>query len=352
MDTLRTFGWSEHFAAAFEPYRASGLVPGRVVLEHNHFLRVRTEAGELLAEVAGKLKHEAASRTELPAVGDWVAVRADPGGQRGSIQAVLARKSACSRKVAGDETLEQVVAANIDTIFLVSSLDHEFNPRRIERYVVVARRSGAEPVIILNKLDKAADLGARLEETRAVAPGVPVHAVCTRDGRGFDQLAPYLRPGETVALLGSSGVGKSSIINRLIGAEVLKTADVRTSDSRGRHTSVHRQMVVLPGGGLLIDTPGMRELQLFDMAGAVDETFADIEALGAGCRFRDCRHHHEPGCAVKRAVETGALDSARYEGFLKLQDEREAFVKRQDARALLDNKRQSKVLSRARLTDS
>jgi ribosome biogenesis GTPase len=334
MVTLSNLGWSEHFAAAFEPYREKGLVPGRVVLEHNHIL-------------AGKLRHEAASRQELPAVGDWVALRVEPSGERASIQAVLPRLSACSRKVAGEETLEQVVAANIDAIFLVSALDHDFNTRRIERYVVLARRSGAQPVIILNKIDRSPDVDAAIAEAQAVAPDVPILPVCTKDGRGFDQLAPYLQTGKTVALLGPSGVGKSSIINRLIGTELLKTADVRASDSRGRHTSVHRQLVELPSGGLLIDTPGMRELQLFDMAGAVDETFPDIDALGQNCRFRDCRHHQEPGCAVKRAVDDGTLDAARYGNFLKLQEEHESFARRQDERALLDTKRQSKIGSRA-----
>jgi ribosome biogenesis GTPase len=280
-------------------------------------------------------------------VGDWVAVRSEGALNRVSIHAILPRQSTFSRRAAGDPTVEQVIAANVDTIFLVSGLDRDFNLRRIERYLVLARQSGATPVIVLNKIDKCDDVAGVVTETEAMAQGIAVHAVCTKDGRGFEALEAYLGVGRTVALLGSSGVGKSSIINRLLGEGVLKTAEVRTSDSRGRHTSVHRHLVVLPRGGLLIDTPGMRELQLFDVADAVEATFPDIEEIGAGCRFRNCRHDQEPGCAVKHAVAEGRLDVARYENFIKLYRERLATERRMDEKALLDAKRQSKVLGRA-----
>lgn len=343
---LRDLGWNTHFAAAFAPWAAPGVVPGRVALEHNHVLRVMTESGEQLAEVSGRVKHEASGRNELPAVGDWVVLRLDDGG-RCQIRAVLPRTGRFARKAAGDTTEEQVVAANIDTVFLVSGLDGDFNPRRIERYLLLARESGATPVVILNKADVADDVEDAVALVQTLAPGVPVVAISAADGRAFEQLDPWLQPGRTVALLGSSGVGKSSIVNRLMGARVLPTRSVRESDSRGRHASVHRQMLVLPGGGLVIDTPGMRELQSWGIDPDASDGFADIEALAAGCRFRDCHHRREPGCAVKAAVESGDFDLARYENFVKIDDERIELTKRQEERALLEQKRQSKVQSKA-----
>jgi ribosome biogenesis GTPase len=341
---LRDLGWNDHFAAAFAPWAAPGVVAGRVSLEHNHILRVLTESGEQLAEVSGRVKHEAAGRHELPAVGDWVVLRLDDGG-RCQIRAVLPRTGRFARKATGDTTEEQVVAANIDTVFLVSGLDGDFNPRRIERYLMLARESGATPVVILNKADVADDVDDAVALVQELAPGVPVLAISAADGRAFEALEPYLQPGRTVALLGSSGVGKSSIVNRLVGSAVLPTRSVRESDSRGRHASVHRQMIALPGGAM--DTPGMRELQLWGIDPGALDTFGDIEALAPGCRFRDCQHRREPGCVVKAAVEAGELDAARYENFIKLDDERLQLEQRQEERALLEQKRQSKVMSKA-----
>lgn len=325
---------------------AEGVVPGRVTLEHNHVLRVATEQGEVLAELAGRLKHEAAGRAALPSVGDWVVVRLDDGG-RCQIRAVLPRTGCFTRKVAGHLTEAQVVAANIDTVFLVSGLDGDLNPRRIERYLLLARQSGARPVIILNKADVADDVDEVLPLIASLGVDVPIHEISAADGRGFEHLDPYLRPGQTVALLGSSGVGKSSIVNRLYGERILATRSVRESDSRGRHTSVHRQMIQLPGGALVIDTPGMRELQLWDLDEGVQDAFEDVRAYEDQCRFRDCRHQREPGCAVKAAVASGTLDADRYESFVKLDDERRALERRQDERALRDQKRQGKVIGKA-----
>lgn len=347
MPVLQDLGWSDHFAAAFAEHAGPGVVPGRVALEHNHVYRVITETGERLAEATGRMKHLAQGRSELPAVGDWVALRIDDAGGRSVIKAVLPRLGKFSRKSAGDWTEEQVIAANIDTVFLVSGLDGDFNPRRIERYLLLVRQSQARPVIILNKADLADDLAEATALIGELAPGVPVHVISAADGRGFDALQSYLGPGQTVALLGSSGVGKSSIVNRLVGEAVLPTRSVRESDSRGRHASVHRQMIALPGGGLVIDTPGMRELQLWGVDEALSGSFEDVAALGEACRFRDCKHGREPGCAVKAAVEEGTLDAARYENFLKLQAEREVLDRRQDERALLEQKRAGKVMGRA-----
>jgi ribosome biogenesis GTPase len=318
-----------------------------VALEHNHVYRVITEDGERLAEASGRLKHLAEARNELPAVGDWVALRIEEAGDRVLIKAVLPRLGKFSRKSAGEWTEEQVVAANIDTVFLVSGLDGDFNPSRIERYLLLARQSQARPVIILNKADLADDLPDVMAMIADLAPDVPVLAVSAADGRGFDLLQPYLGVGQTVALLGSSGVGKSSIVNRLVGDVVLPTRSVRESDSRGRHASVHRQMIALPGGGLVIDTPGMRELQLWGVDQAMSGAFDEVAAIAASCRFRDCRHQKEPGCAVKAAVEAGTLDAARYDNFMKLQDEQAAHERRVNERALLEQKRSSKVISRS-----
>jgi ribosome biogenesis GTPase len=348
MPTLADLGWDASWAAAFAPFAADGLTPARLSLEHNHVYRVLDEQGEQLVELAGRIKHEAAGRNELPAVGDWVALRPDVSGGRALIQGILPRRSVFSRKQAGRETEEQVVATNIDTVFLVSGLDHDFNLRRIERYLVMARQSGAQPVIVLNKSDLREDLEAVVAEVTALAPGVPVHTVRAKGQEpDVDALRQYLGGGRTVALLGSSGGGKSTIINALAGHEMLKTAEVRESDSRGRHTSVSRHLVVLEAGGLVIDTPGMRELQLWETGESVDVSFPEIDELAGNCRFRDCSHDREPGCAVKQAVLDAAIPQERYDSFLKLQAERAAFARKHEERALIDQKRQSKAGSKA-----
>jgi ribosome biogenesis GTPase len=365
MTDLFRLGWKERFAHAFASYAAEGLTPGRVSLEHTHIYRVLTAEGELLARVAGRLRHQAASRADFPAVGDWVALELGPGdgeprrslgegGRRGphhsseaTIHAVLPRFSRFSRRAAGDRTEEQVVAANIDTVFLVGGLDRDFNPRRIERYLLVAWESGATPVIVLNKADLVEDPDAYAEETRMLAPTVPVHTVTCARPETLDVLRQYLGPGCTGALLGSSGVGKSTIVNRLIGEDLLATREVRESDSRGRHTSTARQLVLLPDSGLLIDTPGMRELQLWETGDAIRGTFADIEALAAGCRFRDCRHRDEPGCAVREAAERGELPEGRLDSYRKLQDEQDHQSRMQDERAQIEEKRRGRIGAKA-----
>ena len=344
--TLEQLGWNDRFAAAFAEHAASGRVPGRVVLEHTHIYRVAIDGEELLARVSGRLRHHAAARADFPAVGDWVAVaRVEDGDAR--IHAVLPRFSRFSRRAAGDVTEEQIVAANIDVVFLVGGLDHDFNPRRIERYLVVAWESGATPVIVLNKADLVDDPQRFVEDVRASAPGVDVYAVAAHRAETLEPLRAHLGPGRTGALLGMSGVGKSTIVNRLIGQELLKTRDVRITDSRGRHTTTARQLVVLGDGGGLIDTPGMRELQLWDTGQSLEGAFADIEALAVHCRFRDCRHAEEPGCAVRAAVDAGDLPGARYESYAKLAAEREHQHRQQDERAMLEHKRKGKVLSKA-----
>jgi ribosome biogenesis GTPase / thiamine phosphate phosphatase len=332
--TLAELGWGDRFAAAFEPWRSKADVhPGRVAIEFNQIFRVYVEDGELDAVTAGRLKHHARSRAELPAVGDWVAVRKRATEDRGVILAMLLRRSAFTRRAAGEPTGEQVVAANVDVVFIVMGLDGDFNLRRLERYLLMARESGASPAILLTKPDLCVDLSARIRDVTSLAGDVVVHVVNARAGEGVDQIREHFAPGRTGAMLGSSGVGKSTIINRLVGADLLRTQEARTADSRGRHTTTHRELVTLPGGGLIIDTPGMRELQLWDASDAVRETFDDIEALAAECHFTDCRHRDEPRCAVKAAVVEGKLRADRLDSYLKLQDELAELAQQQEERA-------------------
>jgi ribosome biogenesis GTPase len=295
-----------------------------VAIEYNHLYRLLGEGGEIEAVAAGRLKHRTASRSQMPAVGDWVAVRKRPGEERAAMTGVLPRRSRFSRGAAGQVADEQVVAANVDTVFIVMALDRDFNLRRLERYLLLARESGASPVILLTKPDLSAGVEAQVASTTGLAGAAPVHVVSPRFNEGLGQVTAYLGSGKTAALLGSSGVGKSTIINRLAGGEVQRTREIREADSRGRHTTTHRELVVLPDGGLIIDTPGMRELQLWDVDGSVRETFDDIDALALGCHFTNCRHRNEPRCAVKAAVAAGSLAPGRLESYLKLQDELKA----------------------------
>lgn len=345
---LAQLGWDEACAQAFEAWASKADVePARVVIGFNYLYRVRVESGEVEATVAGRLKHHATSGSELPAVGDWVVLRRRPDDDRGTVVAVLPRRSWFSRKLAGNVTDEQVVAANVDVIFIVMGLDGDFSVRRLERYLLLARDSGSVPVILLTKPDICADVAARVADVVALAGDVPVHVLSPKLNQGVEQVAAYLTPGRTGALLGSSGVGKSTIINRLIGEDVQKTRDVREYDSTGRHTTSNRELIVLPSGGLIIDTPGMRELQLWDVGEAVRQTFDDVEGLAAGCHFTNCRHRDEPRCAVKAAVTDGTLTPGRLESYHKLQDELAFLRRQQDERAQIEEKRRSKIGAKA-----
>jgi len=318
---LEKLGWTSSLEESFAPFAATGLVPGRVSAAHTHLYRVLTRAGDWLAEVTGRLRHEARGPEDFPAVGDWVALQPRPGEERAQVHAVLPRKSAFVRKAAGSATEAQVLAANVDTVFLVAGLDHDFNPRRIERALVLAWESGASPVVVLNKADLGGDIEAPRLAMEAAAPGVPVHVVSGRRGDGMEALEPYLAPGRTVVLLGSSGVGKSTLVNRLLGEDRQPTAEVRPHDQRGRHTTTHRELIALPGGAVLVDTPGLREIQLWATEEGLAGAFEDVARLARGCRFRDCRHRGEPGCAVQAAVAAGELAAERLQSHQKLEAE-------------------------------
>ena len=345
-DHLGKFGWSEFWEAQFRPEAAAGYAAGRVILEHKDLYRLYAEGGELTAELAGRLRHEAASRADLPAGGDWVAIRPRVGEGKATIHAVLPRRSGFTRRAAGGRTEEQVVGANIDTVFLVTALNQDFNLRRIERYLVVAWESGARPVVVLSKSDLCDDLGARVSEVEAVAAGAPVHAVSVVTRAGLDALSGYFAAGQTVALLGSSGVGKSTLINDLLGRDLQAVQAIREHDGRGRHTTTHRELIALSGGGLVLDTPGMRELQLWDAGEGLHRAFDEIEDLAARCRFRDCRHGGEPGCAVRDALDEGSVDEARYQSYEKLRKELRYLEVKQDKQAQAAQKSQWKKLCR------
>ena len=337
-------GWTPALTGAFTLFGSEGLVPARVAVEHQHLFGLYTPDGDLLADVSGHMRHHARSRLDFPVAGDWVAVRSRVDEGRATIQALLPRKSLFSRQAAGKETDEQPLAANIDTVFLVMGLDRDYSPRRFERYLALASKSGAVPIALLTKPDLCDQTEERRLEIEGM--GVAVHVLSPKLGEGLEALTSYLSPGATVALLGSSGVGKSTLINRLLGEERLKTREVRLKDHRGRHTTTHRELIVLPGGGLVIDTPGMREIQLSEMAD-VEGSFADIAALGETCRFTNCRHDAEPGCAVLKAVADGVLTAERLESHRKLQKELHHQIVRVDQRAALEQKRQWKAIHKA-----
>lgn len=343
---MNTLGWDEFFANHFQSYAADGYAAGRVALEYKHFYRIYSEWGEVLGEIAGRLRHEALDREDLPVVGDWVVIRRSPESDKVTIHAVLPRKSKFTRKVAGFRTEKQIVGSNIDTVFLVTSLNQDFNPRRVERYLIVAWESGARPIIVLSKSDLCDEVEERTREIKAVVGDVPIHAVSVVKREGLDELARYLKAGQTVAFLGSSGVGKSTLVNYLLGREHLRVQEIRKHDGRGVHTTTHRELIVLPQGGLVLDTPGMRELQLWDGEGGLQIAFADIETVAAQCYFSDCRHQDEPRCAIREALAEGAIDAARYESYEKLKKELTYLARKQDIRSAIVEKKKWKTLSR------
>jgi ribosome biogenesis GTPase / thiamine phosphate phosphatase len=336
---LQDLGWDDGFAAALQPH--DNCIAGRVSAQHRGEYDVLTEAGELRAHVAGRLRHEATSGADLPAVGDWVAHR------DAVIHAVLPRRTAFARKVNQGNTEAQVLAANVDTVFVVTGLDDDFSPHRIERYLTLAWESGATPALVLTKADLCDDPLALLLQAEQVALGASTHVVSNVTGEGLDELAPYLEPAKTVALLGSSGVGKSSLANRLLGHEAQATKEL-AEDGTGRHTTVARQLIRLPGGALLVDTPGLREVQLWDAEEGIDHAFSDVDDLAAGCRFNDCAHKQEPGCAVQEAIDEGRLPRERLQSYRALQRELRRLAMKQDARLRSEEKKKRVAFARSR----
>jgi ribosome biogenesis GTPase / thiamine phosphate phosphatase len=343
---LDSLGWTPALEDQFTPLAADGLEPARVAVEHRGAYLLYTARGEQPAELAGRLRHGATARGELPAVGDWVAVTPT---EPALVQAVLPRKTKFSRLAASDhgQTIEQVVAANVDVVFLVAGLDGDLNLRRLERYLALGWESGAEPVVVLTKADLCADVDAAVLDVESTAVGVSVHAVSNVTGEGVDSLAAYFAEGCTVAALGSSGVGKSSLVNRLAGEELMATGEVR-ADGRGRHTTSNRQLLLLPGGGLFLDTPGMRELRLWESEEGLSQTFDDVAAAAALCRFGDCSHEREPDCGVRSALADGTLTRERYESWKKLQGELRHLAVKQDARLRSEARKEIRRRARGR----
>ncbi len=323
MKQLEALGWNERWneAALQVPRQDKVLEPARISAQFSKQYRIVAKDGELAAVVTGKYEYEAERKSDFPAVGDWVMVERLQGESRAVIHKLLPRQGAVTRREAGTVPDEQVIAANVDTVFIVNALNKDFNVRRIERYLIVVWESGATPVVLLTKADLCETVDEYVSQVEAVAPGVPVHAVSSLMDQGKEQLLPYLVPGSTVAIAGTSGAGKSTLLNWLSGQEMQRVQGIREDDARGRHTTTHRELFVLPGGVIMVDTPGMRELQLWDSEEGLQTAFSDITELEQQCKFHDCRHETESGCAVQAALQDGTLDAKRYMNYRKTERE-------------------------------
>ncbi|OFW77415.1 MAG: ribosome small subunit-dependent GTPase A [Alicyclobacillus sp. RIFOXYA1_FULL_53_8] len=355
-DLLRKYGWNEYwqnrfgdfgFNTSHAPNASQEFTPGRVIVEGTHVYRLVTKDGERLAEVSGKYRFAAQRRADYPTVGDWVVVQTGHATDRASIHALLPRRTCFQRKLAGTEIDSQIVAANVDYVWLVMAAN-DLNLRRLERYLVAAWESQAIPVVVLSKADTIANHADAIHSIEAVCPGVTVHMVSAETGVGMEALLPYVSDGRTVALLGSSGAGKSTIVNFLLGEVVQTVQAVRDADQRGRHTTTQRSLFPSAAGGLIIDTPGMRELQLWHQESGVDGAFRDIESLAEDCAFRDCQHQAEPGCAVRAAVAAGTLERERLSNYDKMKRELAYMARKEDKAAQAAERSKWKKLSKAR----
>ena len=352
-ESLAAYGWDPFFSDNFKELNIPDSVPCRILSEYKSSYRVKGSDGERTALLAGRMRYEVDPEYGYPAVGDWVAaIRADE--QQCVIHAILPRKSKFSRKseyrqrAGGIKTEEQVIAANIDRVFIVSALDgRNFNLRRLERYLTLAWKSGASPVIVLNKVDLCSDPDGYIRDAEDIALGAPVYAASATENIGITDIRKYIAPGQTAALLGSSGVGKSALINALLGSETQATSETRAVDGKGRHTTTNRELILLPGGGLVMDTPGMREIQMWGNETDLQDSFNDIESLAMQCRFSDCFHDAEPGCAIREAIENGVLDISRYESYLKLRKELRYIALREDGTLRQQEQLRWKKISKA-----
>ncbi|HHY26113.1 MAG TPA: ribosome small subunit-dependent GTPase A [Desulfitobacterium dehalogenans] len=348
---LKELGWNDALSHRFHPYLERGFYPGRVSAEYRNRFKVWTELGEVWAVISGKMRYAALERSDFPAVGDWVVLEyraesmMDHEDQDAVIQSILPRKSKFSRKVAGKTSEEQIVATNIDTVFLVNALNLDFNVRRIERYLTLAWESGANPVIVLSKTDLCDDVQEKIGQVQNAAPGVDILPISCATGDGISAVTATIQQGQTIALLGSSGVGKSTLVNYLLGQNIQITYEVRDKDSRGRHTTTARELFLLPQGGVLIDTPGMREIQLIGSGEGLNEAFEDITAYARNCRFSDCQHEREPGCAVQKAIAEGIISEERYESFKKLQRESRYISRKTNLHEQLEEKKKWKKIN-------
>ena len=347
MITLQELGWNEHFEKHFQPFKQQGFEPGRVSIENRDNYLVYTQNGESMAEVTGKLLYNANDSSDLPKVGDWVVMSMFDSNSNGIIHEILPRKTWFSRKVAGKKTEEQIVASNIDFVFIVQSLDDDFNLARLERYLVMVYEGGAQPIIVLNKIDLRDDFNEYVEKVKHTAGGTTVLPVSAKTDYSIAEFKQQLKQGQTYAFVGSSGVGKTTLINKIIGEDVFETADVREKDAKGRHITTRRQLIFISGGGLLIDTPGMRELQLWESEEGLEDVFDEFSNLAEACRFSDCTHTNETGCAVIGAVEDGQIAEERYTSYLKLRKELNYLNERQTQRNQFNKKRKFKEISKA-----
>ena len=334
---LTDYGWDDYFKQEYDKLEDETQIPARITADYGRALRVVTDEDEIIVE-----RH--INDHESYCVGDFICLAYDEANDRYSISTLLERKTMFSRTAAGPVLKEQIVASNVDTVFIMQSLNNDFNMRRLERYLISVWESGAVPVVVLTKSDLCEDVDMMMSEVFAVAAGADIYAISSITGDGLDALRPYLKKGKTIALLGSSGVGKSTLVNTLSGHELLKVQEVLRDDDRGRHTTTHRQLVLLPGGGVLMDTPGMRTMGLWQAESGMDNIFGDIEELAQYCRFGDCSHESEPGCAVKEALENGSLAQDRWESYKKLKKELAHMERKKQQKQRIHEKQFAKVV--------
>jgi ribosome biogenesis GTPase len=345
---IKNLGWNENLEREFSKYKDLYTV-GRIAVEYKHIYKVYLEEGEALASVSGKMNYGAVSREDYPAVGDWVVIdKVNSIVDRAFIHVILKRKSKFSRKYAGESTDEQIIATNVDIVFICMSLNDNFNLRRLERYIAAAWDSGARPVVVLTKADLCQDIEEKISQVSEVAIGIDVLCVSAVKKIGIENIKSYIKPGVTVAFLGSSGIGKSTIINELIGENIQETQEVSIIESKGKHTTTNRELIELPDGGVVIDTPGMREFHIMDVEESLDNTFEDIENLALKCKFSDCSHTSEPKCAVREAIENGTLSISRYENYLKLKKEAEFIKRKTDKKSEIEYKNYMKSITKRR----